>query len=49
VKTPENTGLRIALLALAVPLVIRRDRAALSSALPLAPFLAAGSLLALLR
>jgi leader peptidase (prepilin peptidase)/N-methyltransferase len=40
----------IALLALlAVPLVIRRGRAALSSALPLAPFLAAGSLLALLR
>lgn len=40
----------IALLALlAAPLVIRRGRAALSSALPLAPFLAAGSLLALLR
>jgi len=40
----------IALLALlAVPLVIRRGRTALSSALPLAPFLAAGSLLALVR
>jgi len=40
----------IALLALlAAPLVIRRGRVALSSALPLAPFLAAGSLLALLR
>lgn len=40
----------IALLAvLAAPLVIRRGRVALKSALPLAPFLAAGSLLALLR
>ncbi|HUB73500.1 MAG TPA: prepilin peptidase [Solirubrobacteraceae bacterium] len=40
----------IALLALlAVPLVLRRGRAVLGSALPLAPFLTAGSLLALLR
>lgn len=48
--TPRAVIFGIALLALlAVPLVIRRGRAALSSALPLAPFLAAGSLLALVR
>jgi leader peptidase (prepilin peptidase)/N-methyltransferase len=48
--TPRAVIFGIALLALlAAPLVIRRGRAALSSALPLAPFLAAGSLLALLR
>jgi leader peptidase (prepilin peptidase)/N-methyltransferase len=48
--TPRAVIFGIALLALlALPLVVRRGRAALSSALPLAPFLAAGSLLALLR
>jgi leader peptidase (prepilin peptidase)/N-methyltransferase len=48
--TPRAVIFGIALLALlALPLVIRRGRAALSSALPLAPFLVAGSLLALLR
>jgi leader peptidase (prepilin peptidase)/N-methyltransferase len=49
-STPRAVIFGIALLALlAAPVVIRRGRAALNSALPLAPFLAAGSLLALLR
>jgi prepilin signal peptidase PulO-like enzyme (type II secretory pathway) len=48
--TPRAVIFGIALLALlAAPLVIRRGRAVLNSTLPLAPFLAAGSLLALLR
>jgi leader peptidase (prepilin peptidase) / N-methyltransferase len=49
-STPRAVIFGIALLALlAAPLVIRRGRAALNRALPLAPFLAAGSLLALVR
>jgi leader peptidase (prepilin peptidase)/N-methyltransferase len=48
--TPRAVIFGIGLLALLVaPLVIRRGRAALTSALPLAPFLTVGSLLALLR
>jgi leader peptidase (prepilin peptidase)/N-methyltransferase len=48
--TPRAVIFGIALLALlAAPLAIRGGRAALNRALPLAPFLAAGSLLALLR
>lgn len=49
-NTPRAVIFGIALLALlAAPLVIRHGRAALNDALPLAPFLAVGSLLALVR